>query len=258
MSDPLKTKFPLSTEAQLYAAPLVALGTGEVLNQTGNAETMYPELFGPGKRARQAAVDAAMERQRIDDMDERGIAASRPIPSDLVGSADFNVPAMSPDRAEAWKNIYAQNAATGASYPAGGTTRYTDVPVGELDPKYAATAAAVAAAKQPRGGKELPQPTRRPAEFQGQNSGFLSNLFANRPVSTADLYKQSQANPDDSGAYMRAERQYAATHKDKPNFDLTKLDEKGMARGGAANASPTKEALLHKSLEIIHHMIRSR
>ena len=57
---------------------------------------------------------------------------------------------------------------------------------------------------------------------------------------------------------MRAERQYAKTHPDKPSFDVTKLNEEGMARGGAANPAPTKEALLHKSLEIIHHMIRNR
>jgi hypothetical protein len=99
---------------------------------------------------------------------------------------------------------------------------------------------------------------RRPAELQGQSGGFLSGLFANRPASTRELFQRSVDNPDDAGAWMRAERQYAATHKDNPNFNLTKLDEKGMARGGAANASPTKEALLHKSLEIIHHMIRSR
>jgi len=51
---------------------------------------------------------------------------------------------------------------------------------------------------------------------------------------------------------MRAERQYARTHKDDPNFDVTKLNEQGMKRGGAANAKPDS---VHKALEIIHHLL---
>jgi hypothetical protein len=147
--------------------------------------------------------------------------------------------------------------------PAAPEQRYSGTETAGM-PMAPKAAAAVAAAKAqaPRGGKtsiNQGQPidlTSGPSK--APSGGFLSGLFANRPASTADLYRQSQADPGDSGAYMRAERQYAATHKDNPNFDLTKLDEKGMARGGAANASPTKEALLHKSLEIIHHMLRSR
>ena len=81
--------------------------------------------------------------------------------------------------------------------------------------------------------------------------GLLSRLF-NSPVSTRELYQRSQDNPEDAGAYMRAERQYAATHRDAPSFDLTKLNEQGMRRGGAANAKPDS---VHKALEIIHHLL---
>jgi hypothetical protein len=35
-------------------------------------------------------------------------------------------------------------------------------------------------------------------------------------------------------------------------------DDEGKAKGGAVENKPTKEAMLHKSLEIIHHMIRNR
>jgi len=110
-------------------------------------------------------------------------------------------------------------------------------------------------------------PPRRPVEFtapmppsrelQAQaraaqpSEGMFSKIF-NNPVSTRELYQRSQDNPEDAGAYMRAERQYAATHKDAPNFDLTKLNEQGMKRGGAANGQPDS---VHKALEIIHHLL---
>jgi hypothetical protein len=95
-------------------------------------------------------------------------------------------------------------------------------------------------------GEAAPAPMRRPEE------GFFSNLFTNRPATTKQLFEQSQADPSDSGAWMRAERQYARTHKDDPNFNVTKLNEQGMKRGGAANAKPDS---LHKALEIIHHLL---
>ena len=103
-----------------------------------------------------------------------------------------------------------------------------------------------AAARALAEGKQAPM--RRPEE------GFFSNLFANRPATTKQLFEQSQADPSDAGAWMRAERQYARTHKDDPNFDVTKLNDQGMKRGGAAGKSDS----VHKALEIIHHLISSR
>ena len=93
---------------------------------------------------------------------------------------------------------------------------------------------------------------RAPAPMRRPDEGFFSNLFTNRPATTKQLFEQSQADPSDSGAWMRAERQYARTHKDDPNFDVTRLNEQGMKRGGAANAKPDS---LHKALEIIHHLL---
>ena len=201
-------------------------------------------------RARQAA----MERQRIDDLDAAGGAEYRAAMQQPFAGTDFFAPSPAPEQR------YSGTETAGMPLV---EQRYSGTETAGM-PMAPKAAAAVAAAKAqaPRGGKtsiNQGQPidlTSGPSK--APSGGFLSGLFANRPASTADLYKQSQADPGDSGAWMRAERQYAATHKDKPNFDVTKLDESGMARGGAANASPTKEALLHKSLEIIHHMLRSR
>jgi hypothetical protein len=87
-----------------------------------------------------------------------------------------------------------------------------------------------------------------------QASGLLSRLFGAQsgPVSTKEMLTQAASNPDDAGAWMRAERQYAATHKADPNVDVTKLDESGMKRGGTAGG---KDAAMHKALEIIHHLL---
>ena len=110
----------------------------------------------------------------------------------------------------------------------------------------------------PSPASSAPMPPRRPAEIASEASpGLLSGLF-NHPVSTRDMMNYANRNPDDAGAYMRAERQYASTHRDNPNFDMTKLDENGMARGGAAGKQSSgggSNAAIHKALEIIHHML---
>jgi hypothetical protein len=103
-----------------------------------------------------------------------------------------------------------------------------------------------AAARSYIEGKQLPM--RSPEE------GGLASLF-NRPLSTRELYQQSQDNPDDAGAYMRAERQFSKMHPDERSFDLTKLNDQGMAAGGAAKGKPEKDAALHKALDIISHML---
>jgi hypothetical protein len=95
-----------------------------------------------------------------------------------------------------------------------------------------------------------PMPPTRPAELAREQPSILSKIFG-QPATTRQLFKQSQADPSDSGAWMRAERQYARTHKDEPNFDVTKLNEQGMKRGGAAG----KPDSVHKALEIIHHLL---
>lgn len=84
-------------------------------------------------------------------------------------------------------------------------------------------------------------------------SGMLSKIFG-QPATTKQLFQQSVDNPDDAGAWMRAERQYARTHTD-PNFDVTKLNDQGMKRGGSAGG---KQDSVHKALEIIHHLIAAR
>ena len=110
-----------------------------------------------------------------------------------------------------------------------------------------------------------PMPMARPsnADLRAYNpqtgpssGGGLASLFS-QPLSTKQLNQQSIDNPDDPGAWMRAERQYASTHKDHPSFDLTKLDpDTGMKRGGTVSGKSEKMPdPVHKALEIIHHLL---
>lgn len=216
-------------------------------------------------RARQAA----MERQRIDDLDAAGGAEYRSATQQPFAGTDFFAPA-SQRSVPAGYTVDDQSAAglpdlSGYSLERAVPAAGSRSPAG-IGSDYVNTARQIAAAKAqaPVGGKPT-SGQRAPIDITSgtakpQSGGFLSGLFTNQPATTRELFQRSVDNPDDAGAWMRAERQYAATHpkEGERNFDVTKLNESGMARGGAANASPTKEALLHKSLEIIHHMIRSR
>jgi len=92
------------------------------------------------------------------------------------------------------------------------------------------------------------------ASAPSASNGILSKIFG-QPATTRQLFKQSTDNPDDAGAWMRAERQYASTHRDDPNFDVNKLNDQGMKRGGSAGG---KQDSVHKALEIIHHLIAAR
>ena len=147
-----------------------------------------------------------------------------------------------------------------SAYPAGAVHNYNRSNAPGVDETSAYRRGPVQAAKQQVASKmpETIDLNTKGAATQPQSStGFFSN-FGNRPLTTRQAYQQSVDNPDDAGAWMRAERQYAATHKDNPNFDVTKLDDSGMNRGGSVGGKLDKDAALHKALEIIHHMLRSR
>jgi hypothetical protein len=172
--------------------------------------------YGP-EAARQAAIDMVRGRQEF----EQG----------PVGSGRGSAIAY-PTNVEGMNNLIANMQAARKENAA-------------LDSRLAREAAV--ASNQSRAQEALSQP-RRPQE------GMMSKIFG-QPATTKQLFEQSQADPGDAGAWMRAERQYARTHRDEPNFDVTKLNEQGMKRGGSAGG---KQDSVHKALEIIHHLIAAR
>ena len=88
--------------------------------------------------------------------------------------------------------------------------------------------------------------------------GILSRIFSGKDYQSTgqqvvgDNGKVNWGDSDSAADFFRADKARMAQQAQSSG------DDSNYARGGAANASPTKEALLHKSLEIIHHMIRNR
>lgn len=94
-----------------------------------------------------------------------------------------------------------------------------------------------------------------------ESRGFLSNLISSagklydpdyqKGMTSQQLFAESNKNPDDPAAFFRADKRWK---EENPNYGQPQAEK----RGGAVEQKPSKEAMLHKSLEIIHHMIRNR
>jgi hypothetical protein len=102
----------------------------------------------------------------------------------------------------------------------------------------------VAAAK-----RAIPMPPTRPSNLPREEPGILSRIFSgkdyqsnSRPVTEDETV--NWGNPDSAADFFRA--------------DKARMAMEGKASGGGVSGKPDKDAALHKALEIIHHMIRSR
>jgi len=113
---------------------------------------------------------------------------------------------------------------------------------------YPMRSPAVAAAK-----REIPMPPSRELQAQARaeqpSDGILSRIFSgkdyqsnSRPVTEDGTV--NWGNPDSAADFFRA--------------DKARMAMEGKAGGGSVGSKPDKDAALHKALEIIHHMIRSR
>ena len=197
-------------------------------------------------RARQAAMNAAMERQRIDDLDVANAVRDRAAPQQPFSGTDFFAPSPAPEPFTT-TDFFAPSPEQAA--PAAGARSSTGI---GSDAVNTARHMAAAKAQAPVGGKAIPQPPTRPDSLPRQEPGILSRIFSGKDYQSqgGELRQNGKinwGNPESSADFFRADK----ARQETP-------DVAGMARGGAANAAPTKEALLHKSLEIIHHMIRNR
>lgn len=103
---------------------------------------------------------------------------------------------------------------------------------------------AVATAK-----RAIPMPPTRPSDLPREEPGILSRIFSgkdyqsnSRPVTEDGTV--NWGNSDSAADFFRA--------------DKARMAMEGKAGGGSVGGKPDKDAALHKALEIIHHMIRSR
>jgi hypothetical protein len=109
------------------------------------------------------------------------------------------------------------------------------------------------------------------------DGGILSKIFSGSDYQSSGgnlTYKKGDQNvvnwgsPESAADFFRADAA-ARAMKDKDigftgrsgsdiDYQSRTGDDQNFARGGKAEQKPTKEALIHKSLEIIHHMLKSR
>jgi hypothetical protein len=209
------------------------LGAGAAVTALGlGSQTVQDD------RARQAAINAAMERQRIDDLDAAGGVEYRSATQQPFAGTDFFAPSPAPEPFTT-TDFFAPSPAVAIAK--------RQIPASDYDSIQGSDPAT-----RPVGGKSAPLPPRRPDDLPRQEPGILSRIFSGKDYQSqgGELRQDGKinwGNPESSADFFRADK----ARRETP-------DAVGLARGGAANASPTKEALLHKSLEIIHHMIRSR
>lgn len=123
-------------------------------------------------------------------------------------------------------------------------------------------------------------PAQMPAAPAGGGS-FLDKIFSGKDYQSSGGQLQQQqggnrvlnwGDSDNAADFFRADamrkrmedqkQQYTGRSGSDIDYEnrmaASQLEGEGKARGGAAEQKPSKEAMLHKSLEIIHHMIKNR
>ena len=274
-SDPLKGKFPLSTELSLWAAPPAALAYGalmapskeEVLQKKMLAAVQAgqpSEDLNPSENDIQAALRIAKQRaeesaaksarvQGMQDQDEQELEADRAmraqVPSNYYGNAvERGWQGSSSNPLDREENIKFSDIAGGAArLPAAKPTIATPAKNNSLP------------GSSDNDLRSIPQPMRRlgalpPATDEG-NQSFFSSLL-------------SRLTPQDPYAGMSARKMYETAQEMQSSGDeggsnaliqrAGRLPDAGMKRGGVATAGgagPHKDAALHKALDIIHAMM---
>ena len=213
--------------AAAEAATAGELTAGQVAGRTALAGTplMTAAAMAPSDNLPQRMLPSSAGMDRMEDADFYR----------SVGANTFrNSPAL--DRSED-ENLYRSVGA--ARLPSSTGIDQTDYPM---------RSPAVAAAK-----REIPLPPSRELQAQARaeqpSDGILSRIFSgkdyqsnSRPVTEDGTV--NWGNPDSAADFFRA--------------DKARMAMEGKAGGGGVGGKPDKDAALHKALEIIHHMIRSR
>jgi hypothetical protein len=269
--DPLKEKFPLSTELSLYAAPPAALAYGAYMTpspeerlqkrllaavQAGQpSEDINPsesDIDAALKIARERALEAAYSREGQNSM-LGAQNASRAIDSDLEPGY------TTPGAAAQWSDVdmrpqpVARPASSSQpSIPADGTIAGQQFGTG----RYAAQAERPSA--RPSSSSTARPSSTAPATSSPVSSGFsLGNLLGKiydpnyqKDMSSRQLFEAAQREPENPVAFFRADKRW---REENPNYQPPSDDNR--KRGGAVGGTNGKDAALHKALDIIHSMM---
>jgi hypothetical protein len=228
---------------------LLGLGTLGVVGATTHREL----------RRQEKATEAAQARQKIDDMQDAALAASR---------------------------VRGQNASAPASFPIDEVqSQYViqnerrDAP-DTMDYLRGKTPAVLSQRPEYTSGNAPAQQRPAPAAPAGGGS-FLDKIFSGKDYQSSGGQLQQQqggnrvlnwGDSDNAADFFRADamrkrmedqkQQYTGRSGSDIDYEnrmaAFQTEGEGKARGGAAEQKPSKEAMLHKSLEIIHHMIKNR
>jgi len=105
--------------------------------------------------------------------------------------------------------------------------------------------------------------TSAPAPAQPQSGGLFSRIFSGPDYqSTGDTVAKpgggvNWGSSENAADFFRAAR-LAQQLQDQQNASGSSDDAQPRASGGKVDKKPSKEAMLHKSLEIIHHMLKNQ
>ena len=204
------------------------------------------------ERRQKKTAQTAMDRQRIDDMDEAALAAVR---SGAGAPTQASFPSNAMDRA------YVPNVDSFQNWLA--SQRSASLP--------AQTQGQPSQASGSQSSQQRPAQTSAAPAARSDGTLF-DRIFSGKDYQSMGGQLQQQndrgqrvvnwGSPDNSADFFRAAALQRKLDEDKQQYTGASGSDiessQGRKQGGAVEQKPSKEAMLHKSLEIIHHMIRNR
>ena len=199
------------------------------------------------ERRQKKEIGAATERQRIDDMEDAALAASRG-----RNAQDYSQFSEYGDPTKMFEGNYANFQRYGSPKP----------PAQSQRPEYMsgnAPAQQRSAPAAPAGGGSILDKIFSGKDYQSSGGQLQQQQGGNRVLNWGD--SDNAADFFRAAAMQRKLQDQGQDFTGASGSDIdysNRMAGDGKARGGAAEQKPSKEAMLHKSLEIIHHMIKNR
>jgi hypothetical protein len=202
------------------------------------------------ERRQKKGIEAATERQRIDDMEDAALAASRGRSQNAQNYSQFSEYG---DPTKMFEENYANFQRYGSPKPPAQTQLPPAVMGGNAPAQQRPASAA------PAGGGSFLDKIFSGKDYQSSGGLLQQKQDGNRVLNWGDSDSAADFFRADAMKRRLEDQQQQFTGRSGSDIDYeNRMASEGKARGGAAEQKPSKEAMLHKSLEIIHHMIKNR